>query len=67
MSSIIPQGNIFIGIVIYVIAMIVFTMIMGNAFASFSVITVGIGIPFVIAQGGNPAIIGALGLTAGYC
>lgn len=66
-SSIIPQGNTFLGVVIYVIAMILFTMIMGNAFASFSVITVGIGIPFVIAQGGNPAIIGALGLTAGYC
>ena len=32
-----------------------------------SVITAGIGIPFVLSQGGNPAIIGALALTAGYC
>ena len=40
---------------------------MGNAFAAFSVITVGIGIPFVIAHGGNPVVIGALGMTAGYC
>ena len=30
-------------------------------------ITVGIGSPFLIAQGGNPVVIGALGLTAGYC
>ena len=42
-------------------------MIMGNAFAAFTVITAGIGVPFVIMQGGNPAVIGALGMTAGYC
>ena len=44
-----------------------FTIIMGNGFAAFSVITVGIGIPFLIAQGANPVVVGALGLTAGYC
>jgi uncharacterized membrane protein len=37
------------------------------AFAAFAVITAGIGVPFVIAQGGNPVIVAALGLTAGYC
>ena len=47
--------------------MALFTMIMGNAFAAFSVITVGIGIPFVFSQGANVAIAGALALTAGYC
>ena len=47
--------------------MALFTMIMGNGFAAFSVMTVGIGIPFLIAQGANPVVIGALGLTAGYC
>lgn len=66
-SSVVPTGNIFIGIVIYSIGMVIFTMIMGNAFAAFSVITAGIGIPFIIKNGGNPAIIGALGMTAGYC
>lgn len=66
-SSVLPQGNIFIGIAAYCIGMAVFTMIMGNAFAAFSVITVGIGIPFVFAQGANIAIAGALALTAGYC
>lgn len=40
---------------------------MGNAFAAFTVITAGIGVPFVISQGGNPAVIGVLGMTAGYC
>ena len=66
-SSVVPTGNIFIGIIIYAIGMVIFTMIMGNAFAAFSVITAGIGIPFIIKNGGNPAVIGALGMTAGYC
>ena len=47
--------------------MFVFTIVMGNAFAAFAVITAGIGYPFVIAQGADPAIAGALSLTAGYC
>lgn len=66
-SGIIPEGNRFIASAVYCIGMALFTIIMGNGFAAFSVITVGIGIPFLIAQGANPAIVGALGLTAGYC
>ena len=66
-SGILPQGNIFIGVTAYCVGMALFTMIMGNAFAALSVITVGIGIPFVFAQGANVAIAGALALTAGYC
>jgi len=66
-STVIPDGSRFIGVVAYCLGMALFTIIMGNGFAAFSVITVGIGIPFVIMQGGNPIIVGALGLTAGYC
>ncbi len=67
MGSIVPEGNILAGVTIYCLAMAIFTMIMGNAFAAFAVITAGIGYPFVIAQGGNPAVVGSMGLTAGYC
>lgn len=66
-SNFIPEGNILIGVTAYCVGMAVFTMIMGNAFAAFSVITVGIGFPFVFSQGANVAIAGALALTAGYC
>ncbi len=66
-GSIIPDGSKFIAVVVYCVGMALFTMIMGNGFAAFSVITVGIGIPFLIAQGANPIVVGALGLTAGYC
>ena len=62
-SAVIPSGNLFAATTVYCIAMAVFTMIMGNGFAAFS----GIGIPFLIAQGADPAVVGALGLTAGYC
>lgn len=66
-SGVVPADNRLFGVIAYVLGMVIFTMIMGNAFAAFSVITAGIGIPFVLSQGGNPAIIGALALTAGYC
>lgn len=66
-SAIIPAGNHLVACAVYCIGMALFTMIMGNGFAAFSVITVGIGIPFLIMQGADPVVVGALGLTAGYC
>src|SRR5699024_2529652 len=66
-SGVVPQGNVFLGVTAYVLGMMLFTMIMGTAFAAFTVITAGIGVPFVLAQGGNPVIVGALAMTAGYC
>lgn len=66
-SAVVPDGNLFIATAVYCIAMALFTMIMGNGFAAFSVITVGVGIPFLIAKGADPIVVGALGLTAGYC
>ena len=66
-ETIIPDNNRLIAVIIYCLAMALFTAIMGNGFAAFSVITVGIGIPFLINQGANPLVVGAMGLTAGYC
>jgi uncharacterized membrane protein len=66
-ERVIPQGNILAGVIAYCVGMALFTAIMGNGFAAFAVITAGVGVPFVIAQGGNPAIVAALGLTAGFC
>lgn len=64
---IIPQGNVNVGIIVYGLGMMLFTMIMGNAFAAITVMTVGIGGPFVLAYGANPVVIGMIGLTSGYC
>ena len=66
-SGVIPSGNILAGVIAYCLGMAIFTMIMGNAFAAFSVITVGVGVPFVFAQGGDPVVCSLLALTAGYC
>lgn len=66
-STVLPEGNRFLGVVAYCLGMVIFTMIMGNAFAAFTVITAGIGVPFVIAQGGDTVIAGALAMTVGFC
>lgn len=66
MANVVPQGSVVLGVIVYVAGMVLFTMVMGNAFAAFSVITVGIGVPFVILQSGDPAIVGALGMTARF-
>jgi uncharacterized membrane protein len=66
-SHFLPQGNTLLAVIVYCVAMAVFTIVMGNAFAAFAVITVGIGVPFLINQRADPAIVGALGLLSGYC
>ena len=66
-EKIVPKGNVNIGIIVYAIGMVLFTMIMGNAFAAITVMTVGIGAPFVLAYGANPVVIGMIALTCGYC
>lgn len=66
-AGIVPEGNKFAGVLAYCIGMALFTAIVGNAFAAFTVITAGIGVPFVLALGGDPVIAGALAMTAGFC
>ena len=66
-GGIIPKGNVTIGIIVFGVGMMLFTMIMGNAFAAITVMTVGIGYPFVLAHGANPVVIGMLALTCGFC
>lgn len=66
-EKIIPAGNVNVGIIVYCIGMVLFTMIMGNAYAAITVMTVGIGGPFVLAHGADPTVIGMLALTTGFC
>ncbi|KMT23685.1 hypothetical protein MEPL1_11c00750 [Melissococcus plutonius] len=65
-SGVMPEGNRLAGVIAYCLGMIIFTMVMGNGFAAFTVITAGIGIPFVISQGGDPVISGTLAMSAGF-
>ena len=67
-ASVVPADNVFLVVVAYCIGMVIFTMIMGNAFAAFAMITSAIGVPMlVVAHGANPAAIGAIAMLAGYC
>ncbi|HBV39547.1 MAG TPA: DUF979 domain-containing protein [Erwinia sp.] len=60
--------NRFIAVATYAIGMALLTMIMGNAFAAFPIVTAGIGIPILILQHhGNPAVMAAIGMFSGYC
>ena len=67
-GGIIPQGSVLLAVVLYALGMVAFTMIMGNAFAAFPVMAAAIGVPILIqADGGNPAVVGAVGMLSGFC
>ena len=67
-STVVPVDIRFATVVAYCVGMALFTMIMGNAFAAFAVITTGIGIPLVIKMhGADPAIAGVIAMLSGYC
>ncbi|MFN3513031.1 MAG: DUF979 domain-containing protein [Phenylobacterium sp.] len=63
-----PAGDRLAAVAAYTFGMAIFTMIMGNAFAAFPVMTAGIGLPLIVLRfGGDPAIMGAIGMLAGFC
>lgn len=67
-GSAIPEGSVLLTVVVFALGMALFTMIMGNAFAAFPVMAAAIGIPLLVeTYGGNPAVIGAVGMLAGFC
>jgi uncharacterized membrane protein len=64
----IPLDTPFVVVVTYAVGMALFTMIMGNAFAAFPVMTAGIGLPLIVQKfGGDPTIMSAIGMLSGFC
>ncbi|HEX8192328.1 MAG TPA: DUF979 domain-containing protein [Allosphingosinicella sp.] len=64
----IPDGSVFLTVAVFGIGMALFTMIMGNAFAAFPVMAAAVGVPLLVrGYGGDPAVIGAIGMLAGFC
>jgi uncharacterized membrane protein len=67
-SAILPKGSLLIAVILYCVGMALFTIIMGNAFAAFPVMTAAIGWPVLVQVfHGNPAIVFAVGMLAGFC
>lgn len=64
----VDPDNRFALVAIYCLGMALFTMIMGNAFAAFPVMTAGIALPFlIVGHHANPAALVAIGMFSGYC
>jgi uncharacterized membrane protein len=64
----ISPDNRFMLVVLYCVGMALFTMIMGNAFAAFPVMTAGVALPFLIeGHGAAAAPLVAIGMYSGYC
>lgn len=67
-TGVIPAQNTFAVVVAYCVGMALFTMIMGNAFAAFPVMTAGIAVPLLInVHGAAPNTLAAIGMFSGYC
>jgi len=67
-TDFLPTGNATAALAVFALGMVLFTVIMGNAFAAFPVMMAGIGLPLLILQhGAHPAILGAMGMLCGYC
>ncbi len=62
-----PAGGL-LAVVAYTFGMAIFTIIMGNAFAAFPVMTAGIGLPLIVGTfKGDPVIMAAVGMLSGFC
>ena len=67
-ERILPDGQLFAAVALYCVGMFVFTVIMGNAFAAFPVMTAAIGWPVLVQHlHGNAAPVLAVGMLAGFC
>jgi uncharacterized membrane protein len=64
----IPEGSRLAAVLAFTGGMAIFTIMMGNAFAAFPVMMGGIGLPvLVLGLGGDPVVVGAVGMLAGFC
>lgn len=68
MLTVIPEGSVLPAVAAFGLGMALFTILTGNAFAAFPVMATAIGVPLLIqGYGGDPAVIGAIGMLAGFC
>jgi len=67
-GAVIPSDSRLACLVAFALGMVVFTVIMGNAFAAFPVMMAGVGLPLLILRHhADPAVLGAIGMLTGYC
>ena len=68
MLTVIPDGTVLPAVAMFGFGMALFTILTGNAFAAFPVMATAIGVPLLIqGYGGDAAVVGAIGMLAGFC
>jgi uncharacterized membrane protein len=66
--TVIPEGTVLPAVIVFGTGMALLTIITGNAFAAFPVMATAVGVPLLILDyGGDPAVVGAIGMLAGFC
>jgi uncharacterized membrane protein len=67
-ATVIPIDSRMACLAAFALGMVLFTAIMGNAFAAFPVLMAGIGLPLLVQRhGAHPAVLGSIGMLTGYC
>jgi uncharacterized membrane protein len=63
-----PLGVPLVAAATYTTGMALLTVLMGNAFAAFPLMTAAVGLPVLVARlGGDPAAVTAVGMLSGFC
>jgi uncharacterized membrane protein len=66
--TVIPEGTVLPAVIVFGVGMALLTILTGNAFAAFPVMATAIGVPLLIqGYGGDAAVVGAIGMLAGFC
>jgi uncharacterized membrane protein len=67
-QHVVPQDSRVFAVIVYAAGMAAFTIVMGNAFAAFPIMTAAVGWPVLVQRfGAHPAPMFAIGMLAGYC
>jgi uncharacterized membrane protein len=67
-KNVLPDNSLIGSVAVYCVGMALFTIIMGNAFGAFPIMTAAIGYPVLVQHfGGNAAAVFAIGMLAGFC
>lgn len=66
--DVLPEHSKILAVLIYAVGMAAFTIVMGNAFAAFPIMTAAVGWPVLVERfGAHPAPTFAIGMLAGFC
>ena len=67
-QHVVPEHSRLFAVIVYALGMAGFTIIMGNAFAAFPIMTAAIGWPLLVERmGAHPAPLFAVAMLSGFC